>query len=394
MRILFCNYEYPPLGGGGGVINAMLAEELAKHHDVTVLTSRAFGLASDAVERGVRVVRVPVLARRQLSTATLFSMLAYMVMGTICGRKLVAKNHYDIMNTQFVLPTGPVGDALSRSGGIPNVLTLLGGDVYDPSKVTSPHRHLFLRIWVRHLLRRADLVVGDSTNTLDNMRRYYADDVAALRIPFAIPRPSADAAARESYDLTPDDVVLVTVGRLIRRKAVNQLISMMEQLRGEKVRLLVIGTGPEEPRLREAISTRRLDDVVRILGHVDDREKFRVLRMSDIYVSTSQHEGFGLVFLEAMAAGLPVVCYDCGGQTDFLSDGETGWLVSLNDLSQFTERCAALVRDRDRRGTVGRVNLARVEEYYIEACATRYETAFAQIVEKRARTRSARPAGR
>jgi len=394
MRILFCNYEYPPLGGGGGVINAMLAEELAKHHDVTVLTSRAFGLASDAVERGVRVVRVPVLARRQLSTATLFSMLAYMVMGTICGRKLVAKNHYDIINTQFVLPTGPVGDALARSGGIPNILTLLGGDVYDPSKVTSPHRHLLLRIWVRHLLRRADLVVGDSTNTLDNMRRYYADDIAALRIPLAIPRPSADAAARESYDLTPDEVVLVTVGRLIRRKAVIQLISMMEHLRGQKVRLLVIGTGPEEPRLRKAISTRGLGDVVRILGQVDDREKFRVLRMSDIYVSTSQHEGFGLVFLEAMAAGLPVVCYDSGGQADFLSDGETGWLVPLNDLSRFTERCAALIRDRDLRGTVGRANLARVEEYYIEACATRYETAFAHIVEKRARTRSALPAVR
>ena len=394
MRILFCNYEYPPLGGGGGVINAMLAEELAKHHDVTVLTSRAFGLASDAVERGVRVVRVPVLARRQLSTATLFSMLAYMVMGTIRGRKLVAQNHYDIINTQFVLPTGPVGNALARSGRIPNVLTLLGGDVYDPSKVTSPHRHLLLRIWVRHLLRRADLVVGDSTNTLDNMRRYYADDIAALRIPLAIPRPSADAAARDSYDLTPDEVVLVTVGRLIRRKAVDQLISMMEHLRGPKVRLLVIGTGPEEPRLREQISARGLSDVVRILGHIDDREKFRVLRMSDIYVSTSQHEGFGLVFLEAMAAGLPVVCYDCGGQADFLSDGETGYLVSLNDLPRFTERCAALIRDRDLRGTLGRANLDRVEEYYIEACATRYESAFMQIVESRARTRSALPAVR
>jgi glycosyltransferase involved in cell wall biosynthesis len=392
MRILFCNYEYPPLGGGGGVINAMLAEELAKRHDVTVLTSRAFGLAADAVERGVRVVRVPVLARRELSTATFSSMLAYMVMGTICGRKLVARNQYDIINTQFVLPSGPVGDAVARSEGIPNVLTLLGGDVYDPSKVTSPHRHLALRIWVRYLLRRADLVVGDSTDTLDNMRRYYTDDVAAVRIPLAIPRPSADAAARESYDVTPDEVVLVTVGRLIRRKAVDQLISMMEHLRGQKVRLLVIGTGPEEPRLREAIRTSGLRDVVRILGHVDDREKFRVLRMSDIYVSTSQHEGFGLVFLEAMAAGLPVVCYDRGGHADFLSDGETGWLVPLNDLSRFTERCAALIRDRNLRGTVGRANLTRVEDYYIEACAARYETAFAGIVEKRARARSALPA--
>ena len=100
------------------------------------------------------------------------------------------------------------------------------------------------------------------------------------------------------------------------------------------------------------------------------------------------------MFLEAMAAGLPIVCYDCGGQADFLSDGETGYLVPLNDLSRFTERSAALIRDRDLRGTLGRANLTRVEEYYIEACSTRYETIFGQILARRARTRSALPAVR
>jgi hypothetical protein len=77
MQILFCNYEYPPIGGGGGVVMAAVAAELARRgHDITVLTSRAFGLPADSVEDGVRVVRVPVLFRRQLAVANMPSMAA------------------------------------------------------------------------------------------------------------------------------------------------------------------------------------------------------------------------------------------------------------------------------------------------------------------------------
>jgi glycosyltransferase involved in cell wall biosynthesis len=171
MRILFCNYEYPPLGGGGGVLNAMLAAEMAKRHEVTVLTSQGLGLPRESIDNGLRIVRAPVFFRRQEAVANLPSMLAFMAMGIVEGRKLLRNNSFDIISTQFVVPTGPVGDALSRFAGIPNVLTLHGGDLYDPSKLMSPHRHRLLRAWVSRLLRRASLVVGDSRDNLDNMPR-------------------------------------------------------------------------------------------------------------------------------------------------------------------------------------------------------------------------------
>ncbi len=78
MKILFCNYEYPPLGGGGGVVMAALARELARRHSVTVLTSRALGLpGGESMEGGVRIVRAPVFFRRELAVANFPSMLAY-----------------------------------------------------------------------------------------------------------------------------------------------------------------------------------------------------------------------------------------------------------------------------------------------------------------------------
>src|SRR5262249_41016193 len=109
-------------------------------------------------------------------------------------------------------------------------------------------------------------------------------------------------------------------------------------------------------------------------------EKFQLLKLSDIYVSTSQHEGFGLVFLEAMASGLPIVCYDHGGQTDFLEDKKTGFVVPLNRRDTFRERCERLIANPMLRRTLGTDNRARVEGFYIETCALKHENLFVKVL--------------
>ena len=114
MRILFCNYEYPPLGGGGGVVMAALARELAQRHTVTVLTSRALGLPGESVEGAVRVVRAPVFFRRELAVANFPSMMAYLPMAGLRGLTLRGSGGFDVINTHFVVPTGPLGHALGR----------------------------------------------------------------------------------------------------------------------------------------------------------------------------------------------------------------------------------------------------------------------------------------
>ncbi len=385
MRILFCNYEYPPLGGGGGVVMAALAKQLARRHEVTVLSSRAGELPSFAIEGGVRVVRVPVLFRKELAVANFPSMLAYLPSGFVRGLGLARKSAWDVINTHFVVPTGPLGHALARTRRTPNVLSVHGGDLFDPSKASSPHRHASLRVAVRYLLRAADALVGQSQDTLRHVRTIYGVERAAELIPLGIERPpQIPRGSRAEIGLPGNGFVLVTVGRLVARKATAQLVDILAATRIPNAHLVVIGSGPDAGAISGRARALGLADRVHLLGQVSEAQKCAALQAADVFVSTSQHEGFGLVFLEAMAQGLPIVCYDRGGQTDFLATGETGHVVPLNDQEQFKEAVLALHADPDARRDCGMRNLERVEQFFIDTCATRYEQVFEEAIARRA----------
>jgi glycosyltransferase involved in cell wall biosynthesis len=354
---------------------AAMARSLAERHDVTVLTSRAGELPSQGMDANVKVVRVPVFFRRHLAVANLPSMAAYLPMGLLRGLKLGRERRFDIINTHFAVPTGPLGDWLSTRLDIPNVLSVHGGDLYDPSKKSSPHRHALLRRAVARLLQRADSVVAQSRDTARNVQQIYGVGRKVELIPLGIDRPPRNVRAeRSDFNLPQDAFVLVTAGRVVPRKASTQLIETLAAL--PDVFLVVVGDGPDVGAVRQRAAELGVENRLRMLGYVSDEVKYSAYAVSDVFVSTAQHEGFGLVFLEAMSFGLPVVCYNRGGQTDFLSTPDTGDVIQLNDLEAFNNAVRTLRGSPERCGAVRQYNLAKVEEYFIERCAERYEELF------------------
>lgn len=384
MKILFCNYEYPPLGGGGGVVMAALARQLGRRHEVTVLTSRAAQLPAQSIDQNVRVIRVPVFFRRQLAVANFASMLAYLPAGFARGCTL-ARGSFDVLNTHFVVPTGPLGHALARWHGVPNVLSVHGGDLFDPSKRSSPHRHAVLRAAVRSMLRNADAVVGQSRDTTRHVGDIYGVRRNVELIPLGIERPPPQPhVSRESLGLPLSAFVLVTVGRLVARKATAQLVDILAASALPDVFLLIVGDGPDAEPIRQRAAALGVSRQVRLLGQVPEQQKHAALSVADVFVCASQHEGFGLVFLEAMAFGLPIICYDRGGQTDFLATGATGHVVPLNDRESFTRALRDLHDNVAARKAIGAGNRLRVNDYFIDTCADRYEALFDRVVARAA----------
>lgn len=384
MRILFCNYEYPPLGGGGGVVMRALARELAKRHEVTVLTSQALDLEQESDDGGVRVLRAPVFFRKELAVANFPSMLAYLPSATLRALSLRRKSSFDVINTHFVVPSGPVGQLLKRLFNAPNVLSVHGGDLFDPSKRSSPHRHAWLRGPIRHMLNAADAVVGQSRDTVRHVEQIYGVHRPVELIPLGIDRPvRPEHADRARLGIPSDAFVMLTIGRIVPRKSSVQLVEALARCQRPNAHLVLVGDGPDAQAVRSAAAASGISDRVHLLGYVTEDQKSQALACADIFVSSSQHEGFGLVFLEAMAFGLPVICYDRGGQTDFLSTPETGHVVRLNDIEGFTGAVVDLHDNPQKCRAIGQHNLRAVEAYFIDRCAERYEAVFAAACARR-----------
>lgn len=365
------NFEYPPLGGGGGVATHDIAEELAKRHTVHVLTTSFKGLRRLETINGVVIHRVPVLGRFSLPTATLLSLVTFAPAAFFVGIRILRKKKFDVVYAQFVIPSGLPAAWLSQLFHIPFVLTFVGGDIYDPSKGVSPHRHMFLRKVIRWIASVAQARTAISHDTKTRTIELHGVLQPIEVVPIGLKPQIIASTTRSEFGFRDSDIICISIGRLVPRKGYNFLLTAWKNIAGTK--LVIIGDGPEKSHLASLIEEYGLSKSVQLMGQVSEQEKYQLLSLSDVYVSAAEHEGFGIVFLEAMRAGLPIVATNDGGQTDFLVDDMHALLVAPHDTVGIANAVKILISNKALREKIGKNNQDAVREYYIENTVAKIE---------------------
>lgn len=385
VNILVLCHEYPPLGGGGGVGAKQYAEAWAeKGHSVTVITSRIRGLPSCETQNGVNIVRVFAAGVRRRATVPFTAMLFYCVFGVLhILFNLSRYQRYQLVNTHFALPTGLLGLVASRLLRIPNLLTIIGGDIYDPTKKTSPHRSAWLR-WINSLVMNStDALVAISSDTKKRAQQFYAikQDIAVINYGFIPPDPSLKQQktriARDGSKYT-----LIAVGRLVRRKGFDYLLQAMTMLPAD-VHLQIVGDGPLEAELKQLVRDNGLDGRVTFLGYKTRSEIFQYLDCADCFVLSSLHEGLGIVVQEAMYAGLPIVATRNGGQVDLVHESRNGFLVDPEDPHMLAKAIYKLYANREMATDIGINNAQDIKFYYMANNAEEYVEIFNSLLAPR-----------
>jgi glycosyltransferase involved in cell wall biosynthesis len=267
----------------------------------------------------------------------------------------------DLLHTHLV--HGDVyGSIAARATGTPFVSTRHNDDRY----LLGPFRYVD-----RAFARRAGRLIAISDAVRDFLARAGHDPRKLTTIHYGLDElPAAPSSPTPAEAGIPADAPLaLAVGRLIEQKDHATLLRAFAVVREQhpQARLAILGSGPLEAETRALAASLGLADAVALPGRTDIRDW---LLRADVFVHTSRWEGFGIVLLEAMLAGLPVVATRVSAVPEIVADSVTGALVPPGDAEILARELAALLADPDRRHRLGEAGRERARTEFSVARMT------------------------
>ena len=274
-------------------------------------------------------------------------------------RRVAAAVGATLLHGHWIIPSGAVVTAAGLD--LPVVVSLHGSDVY------VAERHAFARVAARAALRRLDWLTACSDDLRERAIRLGADAGRTVTVPYGVDarrfRPDADlrAEGRRAMGAGPDDLVLFTAGRFVRKKGFEYLIDAVGRLapRWPAIRLVIGGSGDLDAELRTRARERGVADRVGFPGVLTQDAVAAYLAGADIADMPSVHDDAGNVdglpntVMEALASGTVLVATRVGGIPSVVDHEHTGWLVAERDAAVLESALEYLLSHPEARAGLG-----------------------------------------
>jgi len=285
---------------------------------------------------------------------------------------------YSAMHCNTVVGVGLAGYMLKKRFHIPLVFTVhhfgTGIDIESPTE--NPFGANFL---TKQLLKRADSIITasktqmDFVNSLDNFKRRRmippGVDVSSF---------SPDKSDKSIKDKYSGHKLIFSAGRFVKRKNFSDLIGAAGIVceKYPNVKFLIAGKGPEWENVNARIKKDGLEDNAILLGFLNDEELSRYYATCDLFASTSLYEGFGLIYIESMSSGTPVVCYHNEAASEIFEKFPVGYTTNQNP-EELANRIIKLLDDDALLKELGKKAREVVKNNYTwDLCAKKYDNEF------------------
>ena len=380
MRVCFISRRYFPAISGMSIYAQNLLRELVRAGCEVTLVSQFYGGGHATVYgggppppvEGVRVIGLEALGEQAGGD---FERDVRTMVETVVAEH--ARAPFDVIHAQYGYPNGWAALLASRATGVPNVVSIQGGDGHWVGSCCPGHREAMRRV----CLHAGALLIGG---------RSFVDEVAG-RLDTPRERFTLIPGAVDTERFTPghppgevaDPPRILYHGRVDRRKGVLDLLEALAILRGEGAPFAatISGVGPDvEPAKALAAAHRFTEAEVRFTGYADYAEAPRLYAEADLFSSPTYAEGFSNTILEAMAAGVPVASCDSVGVTDCLRDGDNGLLTPAGDVPAHAAALRRLIEDAPlRRGIAERALAECRRTYSWTAVGARIREVYARV---------------
>lgn len=333
-RILIFSSTYFPLVGGAEVAIKEITERLSGEYGYDLITARVRShLPKKETIGSVTVHRVGV-------GVSIIDKLWAPFGGVLYALKLHKQNPYDLfwaMMVSYASGAAYITNWFLKKK-VPIVLTLQEG---DSDKYLKRKWFGLVNLAWKLAAVRATLVTAISTYLAHRAKEFGAKDVVI--VPNGVALEHFKAAVHPVFQ--NKHIVLVTTSRLVKKNALDVVIQTLPLL-GEHVVFHVYGTGPDEKKLKALAKELGVSDRVCFKGFVSHDELPQKLKETDVFIRPSRSEGMGNSFIEAMAAGLPVIATEVGGIPDFLTHEKTGLFVAVDSPESIAEEVNKLIENK------------------------------------------------
>ncbi|PIR92485.1 hypothetical protein COU01_01365 [Candidatus Falkowbacteria bacterium CG10_big_fil_rev_8_21_14_0_10_44_15] len=373
MRILILATAYIPHVGGAEVAVKEITKRLERQFEmITVRLKKA-----DAAEEQVGNIKVYRLGFGLGRIDKYF----FPFRAARLANKLHRQNHYDVVWSIMASWSGFAALFFCKNSSVKFLLTLQEGDDLR----VPVRKSLMVHHWFKQIFQRADYIQCISSYLADWAKKMGATcpiEVVPNGVDLEKYQISNIKYQTNHKSQNQNSKIILTTSRLVQKNGIVDLIEATALLithYSSPVTLVICGDGEERKKLEVKSKQLGIADEVKFMGFVKPEELPKFYAIADVFCRPSLSEGLGNSFLEAMAAGVPVVATPVGGIPDFLRDGKTGWFCRVNDPASIAEKIKYILDEQNKAEAQKVINNAKqmvLDKYDWDGIAGQMENIF------------------